>query len=147
MLNLSEEQLEQTLHDNPALKINKRYSQSVKIEAAPDNKPNKYHNQKVQIDGITFDSKKEAYRYQQLKLMKATGKITGFDIQPKFLLIKGFEKNGKKYRPAYYIADFKVVYPNGNIEIEDTKGFRTKEFNLKQKLFESLYPSLSLKII
>ncbi len=46
----------------------------------------KMRNEKVTIDGITFDSKKEAARYQELKLMLRAGAITGFERQVEFEL-------------------------------------------------------------
>jgi hypothetical protein len=110
-------------------------------------KQNKYRNKKTVIDDIEFDSKKEADRYCQLKLMKRAGQIIDFELQPRFVLLPAFDKNGIHYRPIVYIADFKVIYLDGHIEIEDTKGIKTKEFILKQKLFENQYPDLSLKII
>ena len=108
---------------------------------------NKYNNRKSLVDGILFDSKKEADYYIVLKADKKAGKIEGFEIQPEFMLQEGFTKNGKRYRPIKYIADFKVAHNDGNIEIIDTKGVITKEFAIKQKLFEAKYPDLSLKII
>jgi hypothetical protein len=151
MLNLSEVELDNLVRNNLNIRVNQKYSQrkkgapSTRAESSP--KASKYHNQKVEIDGITFDSKKEARRYQELKAMKLSGQIIGFDLQPEFLLLEGFKKNGETFRPMYYRADFKVLYPDGHWEVEDTKGVRTKEFNLKRKLFEHRYRELSLKII
>lgn len=110
----------------------------------------KYHNKKVEIDGITFDSKKEARRYSELKLLEKAGKITGLQMQVRFNLIpilreepkekyvrgpkKGQFKPGKVLEHAvYYIADF-VYEENGEKVVEDTKGVKTKEYILKRKL-------------
>lgn len=78
----------------------------------------KYHNRKVTIDGITFDSKKEAYRYKELKLLQKAGEISDLRPQVKYILIpaqykpdrigkRGGIKKGKIIeRECSYIADF-----------------------------------------
>ena len=106
----------------------------------------KYGNKKVLINGIKFDSKKEANRYYELLLLQKSGEISNLELQPKFLLQEGFKKNGKTYRKIEYIADFKYI-ENGKIIVEDVKGFSTEVFKLKNKLFEYKYPKLELKLI
>ena len=113
-------------------------------------KKNKYHNKKIKIDGIVFASKGESQRYIELKEFKRMGEIEDFILQPQFLLQPKFKKNGKLYREIKYIADFKVIYPDGHTEIEDVKGkggYTTPEFVLKHKMFEYKYPELHLEII
>ena len=100
-------------------------------------KQNKYHNVKVQIDGHTFDSKAEAARYQELKLMQRAGAIREFSLQPNFALEAGI----------HYRADFLVTGKDGTVWAEDVKGFETKEFKLKKKLFEWKYPQIELRLI
>lgn len=105
---------------------------------APEIKPsNKYHAEKTTVDGIIFDSKLEARRYEQLKLLKHAGQIAWFHCQPSFVL-----PGGVRYRP-----DFIVMDPAGLIWIEDAKGKETKEFVIKRKLFEQCYQGLELRII
>ncbi|MBF2485200.1 DUF1064 domain-containing protein [Listeria welshimeri] len=99
----------------------------------------KYNAKKVVIDNITFDSKAEAAYYQQLKLLKMTGEVVSFDLQPEFVLQESFRKNGKLYRAIKYKADFLVLYKDGHEELIDVKGMLTKEFRIKQKLFELRY--------
>ncbi|EAE0012255.1 TPA_asm: DUF1064 domain-containing protein [Listeria monocytogenes] len=99
----------------------------------------KYNAKKVVIDNITFDSKAEAAYYQQLKLLKMTGEVVSFDLQPEFVLQDSFVKNGKKYHAIKYKADFLVRYSDGHEELIDIKGMLTKEFILKRKLFEMRY--------
>jgi len=118
-----------------------------RLAEKPPKKKSKYGNQKVTIDGHTFDSKREAEYYQELKLRKRTGEIVDFELQPEFLLQKGFTKNGKSYRSVKYVADFKVVYPDGRIEVIDVKGHETQVFRLKRKWFEHEYPDLTLTIV
>lgn len=102
------------------------------------NKPNirksKYRANKVSIDGHTFDSQKEADYYCELKLKLKAGSIKGFCLQPTFMLAPGL-----KYKPDF------IVFNNDNTnEIIDVKGFRTKEFIAKKKVFEDKF---NLKII
>lgn len=110
----------------------------------------KYGNKKAVIDGITFDSKKEAQRYTELKLLEKAGKITSLCRQIEFELIpaqremtdqiytkgpnKGRFKLGKLLeRKCSYIADF-VYWDGFEMVVEDTKGMRTKEYIIKRKL-------------
>ncbi|EAE0294202.1 DUF1064 domain-containing protein [Listeria monocytogenes] len=99
----------------------------------------KYNAKKVVIDDIKFDSKAEAAYYQQLKLLKMSGEVVSFDLQPEFILQDSFVKNGKKYHAIKYRADFLVRYKDGHEELIDVKGMLTNEFILKRKLFEMRY--------
>lgn len=96
----------------------------------------KYHNKKVVIDGMVFDSKKEAERYSELKLMERAGLIEDLRRQVKFELIPAQREGGKlKERAASYVADF--VYRDKATDktvVEDTKGMRTRDYILKRKL-------------
>ena len=107
---------------------------------------NKYGSKKVEVNGIVFDSKKEAKRYQELLLLEKAGAIQNLQRQVKYVLIpaqreftneiytKGHFKQGKLLeRECSYIADF-VYIENGKIVCEDTKGFRTKDYIIKRKL-------------
>lgn len=108
----------------------------------------KYKNQKIKIDGIVFDSKLEAARYCELKMMKQAKKIRDLKLQPEFILIPSFKKNGKTYRKCSYIADFSYFdVEKGKMVIEDVKGFKTEVFKLKRKLFEYLYRDLTITVI
>lgn len=107
---------------------------------------NKYHNQKTVVDSITFDSKAEAARFFELKLLERAGKISELKLQPEFPLLDDFAKNGKKVRGIKYVADF-IYIENGKIVVEDVKGMETREFKIKRKLFESKYRDLTLTII
>jgi len=105
---------------------------------------NKYHARKTTIDGITFDSKAEATRYAELKLLERAGEISSLVLQPEFELIPAYTKNGRKIRAVKYRADFMYTDRNGNTVIEDVKGVRTKEFALKKKIFEWKYQNLTI---
>lgn len=102
---------------------------------------NKYHAQKTELDGITFDSRKEANRYALLKQQERFGLISNLQRQVSFELQPGYTNNqGKKIRPITYVADF-VYNTNIGPVVEDTKGFKTKEYQLKRKMFEYKYPA------
>ena len=109
------------------------------ITAEPEVKSmyNKYSAKKTIIDGIKFDSKAEAERYRELKLLERAGKITALKRQVKFELIP---KQADE-RAVYYIADFTYEVAGETIA-EDVKGYKTKEYIIKRKLFKSLYPSI-----
>ena len=105
----------------------------------------KYHSRKVTRDGITFDSLKEAQRYQDLMLLERAGAISDLKRQVKFVLIptqrepdtrgvRGGIIKGKVIElECSYIADF-VYTENGKTVAEDVKGFKTKEYVLKRKM-------------
>lgn len=101
----------------------------------------KYKNKKVTIDGETFDSKREAKRWCELKLCERAGEIKELRRQVKFVLIPSQRIDGKVVeRECSYIADF--VYRDGSSEelvVEDTKGVKTKDYIIKRKLMLSVY--------
>lgn len=98
----------------------------------------KYHSRKTEIDGIMFDSKREANRYCELKLMERAGEITDLRRQVRYEINQPYEIAGKKVRGIYYVADF-VYCEKGEPVIEDVKGMRTDVYKIKKKLFESKY--------
>lgn len=105
----------------------------------------KYHNKKTIIDGITFDSKLEAKRYTELKLLEKAHLIENLQLQPVFELIPTFKKNGKTIRSCKYKADFSYYDIEKQQQIvEDTKGMKTKDYIIKKKMFEYKFPNLSI---
>ena len=90
----------------------------------------KYNAKKTQVDGITFDSKKEAARYVELKSLREAGAIRMFLRQVPFDL-----PGNVKYR-----MDFVIFWGDGNVTFEDVKGRVTPMYTLKKKQVESLYP-------
>ena len=111
----------------------------------------KYHNKKTFIDGIKFDSKLEAERYAQLKMMERAGVIRDLELQPEYELIPSFKKDGKTWRKTVYKADFMyILAEDDKTIIEDVKGsisVITDVFRLKQKLFEYRYPDYTISIV
>ena len=132
--------------------------------AAPRNdseekKPNKYRNVETVVDGIRFQSIKEARRFQYLKLAQEMGVIEDLRLQVDFTLQEGYKTvKGERIRAIRYVADFtyktksagydhshlleagdleywRSLWP-GAMVIEDTKsrGTRTKEYKIKRKL-------------
>ena len=86
------------------------------------------------IDGEVFDSQKEARRYRELALLERAGQISDLKRQVRYELIPTQRIGGKVVeKPCVYIADF-VYTENGETVVEDTKGFRTKEYRIKKKL-------------
>lgn len=100
----------------------KNYADGKKIKS-------KYRANKVSIDGHTFDSKKEADYYCELKLKLQAKEINGFCLQPTFILAPGLK----------YKADFIVFNKDNSTEIIDVKGFKTKEYIAKKKVFEDKF--------
>ncbi len=90
----------------------------------------KYHAKKVTVDGIVFDSKKEAQRYGQLRLMEKARLITDLQRQVCFQLIP--KQSGE--RSCQYIADFVYRDRDGKTVVEDVKGYRTDAYIIKRKL-------------
>lgn len=98
----------------------------------------KYHAKKTTVDGITFDSKREADRYLVLKDMEEDGSIEDLRSQVRYELVPAFDVDGRHYRPVYYVADF-VYVEDGKEVVEDVKGMRTDVYRLKSKLFARRY--------
>lgn len=110
----------------------------------------KYNNKKITVDGETFDSSKEYYRYRELLLLERAGKINGLQRQVRYQLVPpqydpverysqktGHRlKDGKKLveHGVYYVADFVYTLKDGTTVVEDTKGFKTVEYIIKRKL-------------
>lgn len=100
-------------------------------------KGNKFKAQKTTYNGQIFDSKKEATRAYELNALLRQKEIASFERQIKF----DITINGMKV--CTYIADFRVVYPDGHVEIEDVKGYKKGSaysvFRLKKKLMKATH--------
>lgn len=99
---------------------------------------NKYHNTRTMVDGILFDSKKEADRYLELKMLQKAKVISDLERQPRFTLQEAFVCDGNRYQKLEYVADFKYQ-ENGETIIEDIKGVKTEVYKIKKKLFLKQY--------
>lgn len=117
--------------------------------------PAKYRNQKTVVDGMLFDSQKEANYYCELKLQKRAGEIVDFFLQVPFLVQEGYYKGGEWIKPIYYVADFLVIKNDNDylgeyqaeVEVHEAKGHWTKEALLKKKLFEGRYPEYKFVVV
>jgi hypothetical protein len=102
---------------------------------------NKYNAKRTEVDGIKFDSKAEAGRYVELKMLQKAGEISGLTLQPAFILQEPFKhpQHGSQ-RGIFYRADFKYVNKEGLEVVEDVKGVLTDVYKIKKKLFLMQYP-------
>lgn len=108
---------------------------------------NKYHAKKTIVDGIAFDSKKEAMRWRYLKNLEELGVIKELERQVPFGLLPAQKlkeprpTKGKRQmteRAVKYIADFCYIQ-DGKMIVEDTKGLKTPEYILKRKMVLYFY--------
>lgn len=107
---------------------------------------NKYKNKKVIVDGIKFDSTREARRYRELKLLEKAGMIKDLELQPKFELIPTIKTDKETLRKVSYYADFKYIDTQTGKEIvEDVKGFKTDVYKLKKKMLLYKYQDINFK--
>ena len=112
-------------------------------------KRSKYGNRKVVMDGIKFDSEREAARFGELKVLRAMGKIRNLRLQANFTLVEGYTTiEGERIKPMVYRADFtyeRATEPDiaGVVhwlpEVEDAKGMHTQTYELKKKLMQDKY--------
>lgn len=93
----------------------------------------KYGNRRTVVDGISFDSKREAARWQQLKMLERGGLISNLQRQVKYELVP----RQVRERSVDYYADF-VYTDNSNNQqvVEDVKGVRTSTYVIKRKLMQ-----------
>jgi len=109
---------------------------------------NKFGAKKVTIDNIKFDSKAEAKKYQELKLLLRAKKIKNLNLQPKFKILDSaiyecnFTKNNKtKISDLYYTPDFAYTTLDNKIIIIEVKGVKTEAYQIRKKMFLNLMKS------
>lgn len=108
----------------------------------------KYHSKKTEVNGITFDSKLEAERYEQLLWLEKAGEISNLTLQPEFQIFVGRRdsKTGEKIRSRFYVGDFMYVdRTEHKVIVEDTKGVETPEFRHKWDVVRSQYPGYDFR--
>lgn len=100
-------------------------------------KKNKYGNVPVVVNGVRFDSKKEAERFVELSLLQRAGRISDLDRQVNVPLIgaNGQQLRGEKGKPLVLRADFAYT-EDGERVIEDVKSkpTKTKDYLLKKAI-------------
>src|SRR4051812_49216783 len=95
---------------------------------------NKYGAIPTEVDGIRFASKREAKRYQDLKLLERAKVIRDLELQPRFKI----EVGGLLI--CTYVADFQYrVCTDNRLVVEDSKGVETAVFKLKRKLLKAVH--------
>ena len=103
----------------------------------------KFRNKTVTVDGIAFDSNKEAEVYKELVKCKESGEIISFEMQKRYELIpaqygmipvKGKLTRRCIERAISYLADFVLYYPDGEVVVLDPKGNKTDVYRIKKKL-------------
>ena len=100
---------------------------------------NKYNAKKTTVDGMVFDSRREAKRYVELREMESNGEISGLKRQVREELIPPFDCRGKHFRGIYYVVDFVYTDSDGNVIWEDVKGMKTQIYLMKRKLVAYRY--------
>ena len=112
----------------------------------------KYRSEKTVVDGITFDSRKEACYYGYLKQLEKEGKISDLRLQVPYVIAdpvwvevdKRLKTKTKKVRYQVwkgikYIADFVYIdNETGREEVVDVKGFRTAQYRHKKRLMHNI---------
>lgn len=107
-------------------------------------KRNKFNAQKVEMDGMTFDSKKEHKRYIELKAMQQRGEIFGLEHHTKFELAPKTKLEGeKRAKPALrFFADFTYYMASGAYVVEDVKSKATRKlapYRQKKHLMKTVH--------
>ena len=105
---------------------------------------NKYHALSCLVDGIRFDSRKEARRYERLKILAIAGEITALELQPAFPLtvLELWRPDGRLVDVGVYHADFRYVETrSGEVVIEEIKSGPTKTtaYRLRKRIVEAMY--------
>lgn len=104
---------------------------------------NKYNAKRVFLDNMWFDSRKEASRYEQLKIFLRKGLISGLRVHPRYPLVV----NGTvlaTYKPDFVYVDIAT----GKTVAEDVKSKMTKNLNnLRIRLFKALYPNIDFRLV
>ena len=103
---------------------------------AAKEKRHKYNAQRCEVEGIWFDSKLEARRYEDLRMLERGGAIQGLELQPRFPIVLNDVKI------CDYVADFTYQdCETGQQVVEDCKSpaTRTSTYRLKAKLVKAIY--------
>lgn len=130
------------LRNSPAAKLNPHlFPEYAKDQPAirpegvqEEKKASKFHNKKIVVQGILFDSIKEGNRWTDLQRLLKAGEIGFLERQVPYELNEGGTHSMK------YYADFRYVDARtGQTIVEDCKGNRTKEYKKRAKLMLKLF--------
>ena len=110
---------------------------------------NKFGAKKAEVDGIRFDSKAEAARYGELKMLEAAGQIANLQAHPTFIIVDKDEHGGfMRYEADFMYMDWQGDI--GEITVEDLKGGRATQtplWRLKWRLVQARYPNYTFKVV
>ena len=99
-----------------------------------ENEMNKYRNKPTMVGNVRFDSKREAARWSDLLLLQRAGEIVALTRQHPYVLTVNTHQIGR------YIADFVYIdKPSNKLVVEDVKGVRTREYQIKKKLMRAIH--------
>lgn len=115
---------------------NKMSREEFELLSRGKKKKGKYKSQKTEIAGIVFDSKREAKRYAELRILEEAGEISDIKRQIRYELIPRQTDDAGRVieRACEYKADFVYKTKDGQTVVEDTKGIRTTAYIIKRKL-------------
>ena len=106
----------------------------------------KYHNRPLRVDGLRFDSRAEARRYQLLRLLERAGAISDLRVHPRYTLLGPSDVDWWQGPPWCYVGDFAYVEAGRHV-VEDVKGAETAMFRLKARVFRARYHQVELRIV
>lgn len=114
------------------------YQRGIRTYKQGAKRKSKYGNHRCEMDGFTFDSKHEMFRYSELKLLLRAGEISDLELQKPFELQEAFiDADGVRQKPIYYRADFVYKNKDGKMIIEDAKSEATRKdkvYRMKKKM-------------
>ena len=116
--------------------IERKTREQAYAERTQKKSKSKYGNHKVTTeDGLTFDSKAEYRRWNELLLLVKINEIKDLKRQVPFELVPSqVSPDGTKLRPITYLADFTYLNSAGEFVVEDPKGASTAEWVIKKKM-------------
>jgi len=135
---ISEEKLKEMLRNGAAgVRIIEKGKPAPATPKTPE-KRSKYGAKPVADpeDGTMIDSKLEAKHRKEYRAMLKAGLLTSYSRQPEFILAGGIR----------WVGDHLLVYPDGKIEVVDSKGMETPEFKMKMKLMAECHPNIKIII-
>jgi hypothetical protein len=103
-------------------------------------RPSKYRNKKTEYNGVIYDSKGEAGIAQELDVMLKANEIAGWARQISYPL----KVNGSLI--CMHIVDFCILHNDGDSEVIEFKGMPTRDWRIKKKLFQAVYPKIKYTV-
>ena len=137
------EDIKNPYYQRQALEKYARQQKGLKPQERP--RESKYHNQRTEVSGIRFDSKREAERYQELLVRLEAGEIKDLKLQPSFTLMEAYTTpEGGRVRSIKYVADFSYYEKQGEewkpvVEDVKSKATKTRVYAIKKKLLKEKY--------